>query len=64
MKQLLPHVTVIDPRSPHHGETVDLLLEDGAITAIGTNLDAKGAEVLEGARGRMVSPGWVDARAR
>jgi dihydroorotase len=64
MKQLLPHVTVIDPRSPHHGETVDLLLEDGAITAIGANLDATGAEVLEGARGRMVSPGWVDARAR
>ena len=64
MKILLPHVLIMDPRSPHHGQTVDLLLEDGAIAAIGDTLDARGATVLESARGRLVSPGWVDGRAR
>ena len=64
MKQLLPNVTVFDPHSPHHGQTVDLLLKDGAIVAIGESIDTAGAQVLEAARGRMVSPGWVDARAR
>ncbi|MBL6626555.1 MAG: amidohydrolase family protein [Cryomorphaceae bacterium] len=64
MKILLPHVLIMDPRSPHHGQTVDLLLEDGSIVAIGDTLDALGATVLESARGRLVSPGWVDGRAR
>lgn len=64
MKILLPHVLIMDPRSPHHGQTVDLLLEDGSIVAIGDTLDARGATVLESARGRLVSPGWVDGRAR
>ena len=64
MKILLPHVLIMDPRSPHHGQTVDLLLEDGSIVAIGDTLDARGATVIESARGRLVSPGWVDGRAR
>lgn len=64
MKILLPHVLIMDPRSPHHGQTVDLLLEDGSIVAIGDTLDGRGATVLESARGRLVSPGWVDGRAR
>lgn len=64
MKILLPHVLVMDPKSPHHGQTVDILLEDDAISAIGSNLDSSGAEVLESARGRLVSPGWIDGRAR
>ncbi len=64
MKILLPHVLIMDPRSPHHGRTVDLLLEDGAIAAIGTKLQAEGSAVLEAARGRLVSPGWIDGRAR
>jgi len=64
MKILLPHVLIMDPRSPHHGQTVDLLLEDGSIVAIGDTLDARGATVLESARGRLVSPGRVDGRAR
>ena len=64
MKILLPHVLIMDPRSPHHGQTVDLLLEDGSIVAIGDTLYAGGATVLESARGRLVSPGWVDGRAR
>lgn len=64
MKILLPHVLIMDPRSPHHGQTVDILLEDGAISAIDSELKAKGAVVLESARGRFVSPGWVDGRAR
>ena len=64
MKILLPHVLIMDPRSPHHGQTVDILLEDGAISAIDSELKAKGAVVLESASGRFVSPGWVDGRAR
>lgn len=64
MKMLLPHVLIMDPRSPHHGQTVDILLDDEAIAAIGPDLDGQGAEIIEGARGRLVSPGWVDGRAR
>lgn len=64
MKILLPQVLVIDPPSPHNGKTVDILLSDGAIEAIGLDLDQKNVNVIEAARGRMVSPGWIDGRAR
>jgi len=64
MKYILPSVTVIDPRSSHNGQTVDIAVEDGAIVAIDANLEAAGATPIEGARGRLISPGWIDGRAR
>lgn len=64
MKLIFPNVTVIDPRSPHNGQTLDIAFADGAIVALGPNLETKGYTVVEGARGRCLSPGWIDGRAR
>ena len=45
---------------PYGEDAVDLLVEDGVITAIGTDLDApEGAEVLA-ADGQVLLPGFVD----
>src|SRR5262245_51323055 len=40
-------------------DPADVLVEDGAIAAVGPRLDAPGAEVLD-ATGMIVSPGFVD----
>jgi dihydroorotase len=49
---------VIDPASGWD-EVADVLIEDGAIAAIGSELDARGAEVVD-ASGCWVAPGFVD----
>jgi dihydroorotase len=54
--------TVIDPQSKFHGEVVDILVEDGIITDIGSSLKFEGATVIEEAD-LCVSPGWVDVFA-
>ncbi|MFB9903029.1 dihydroorotase [Allokutzneria oryzae] len=41
------------------GEPVDVLVDDGVIARIGTDLDAGGAEVVD-ARGKVLLPGFVD----
>ena len=38
----------------------DVLVEDEKIAAVGTNLDANGAEIVD-ASGRLVMPGFIDA---
>ena len=53
---------VIDPQSKHHDKVVDLIVEDGIITAIGATVKAKADMVIE-AKGLCVSPGWVDVFA-
>ena len=42
--------------------TADILVKDGKIAAIGENLDAPGAEVID-ASGQHVYPGFVDAHS-
>ncbi|CAI8283711.1 MAG: Dihydroorotase [Owenweeksia sp. TMED14] len=65
MKLILPQVIITDPRSPHNGKKSDIMIENGQITAIASNIDKKNDfEILESARGRWISPGWVDIRAR
>lgn len=50
---------VIDP-SQQMDTTADVLLEDGTVTAVGTNLSRPdGAEVID-ARGKVVAPGLID----
>jgi len=49
---------VLDPRSGRD-ELADVLLEDGRIAAIGSDLDTRGAETLD-ASGCWVAPGFVD----
>lgn len=54
---------VIDPQSKYHDKVVDLLIEDGIITAIGSSVKPNaGAEKIE-AKGLCISPGWVDVFA-
>lgn len=63
MKLLIRRVTVIDPASPHHGETLDMYIESGRISRLGLGLgiDCGREMVLEGA---YVSPGWMDLGAQ
>ncbi len=61
MKLLFRSVRIIDKNSPVHGQVVDLLIEDGIITQIDTNILASGAQEIKG-EGLSVSAGWVDMR--
>ena len=56
-----PQVRVVDRGSPHDGETVDLLIEEGRIRVNPANVPDDVSTVrLEGLH---VSPGWVDIGA-
>jgi dihydroorotase len=49
---------VIDPANDRN-EIADVLVRDGVVAGIGTNLDAEGAETVD-ASGAIVAPGFVD----
>ena len=57
-KLLIKNGRIIDPASKYDG-VADLLVEDGRIAAIGANLSASGAEILD-AEGMIVAPGFLD----
>jgi len=49
---------VLDP-SAEIDDVLDVLVADGLIEAVGTNLDSLGAEVFD-AQGCWVAPGFID----
>ncbi len=55
---LIRNGRVIDPAS-RMDATADVAIEDGAITGVGPNLNAAGAEVFD-ATGLVVAPGFID----
>ncbi|HEX2196286.1 MAG TPA: dihydroorotase [Actinomycetota bacterium] len=55
---LLKGGRVVDPASGRD-EVADVHVSDGAIAAVGTGIDAPGAEVVD-AGGKVVAPGFVD----
>ena len=57
-KLLLRNGRVIDPAS-RRDEIADVLLADGVVAEIGSNLDQTGAEVFD-ATGLVVAPGFID----
>ncbi len=60
---LLKSVLVWDPQGPWHNQTVDILINQGVVAAIGSSLEApEGCQTLVN-EGSMVSPGWIDAQA-
>jgi dihydroorotase len=59
MKLLLKNGRVVDPANGRDGE-FDVLIEGGVIKRVGKNLPADGAEVMEVARGWVVTPGLID----
>ncbi len=63
MRLLLRRALVIDPRSPHHGKRLDLLVRRGKIEAIGRNLNDSADHELKSAN-LCVSPGWLDIGAQ
>ena len=58
MKTLIKGGRVIDPANAID-KIADVLVEDGKIAAVGENLQAEGAQVVEAA-GKIVSPGLID----
>lgn len=59
---LIKNGTVVrtEDTAPADGETADILVVDGKIAAIGPDLNADGAEIVD-ATGKLVFPGVVDA---
>ena len=58
MKTLIKGGRVIDPAN-NIDKIADVLVEDGKIAAVGEELAADGAEVVEAA-GKVVCPGFID----
>jgi dihydroorotase len=62
MLVLIRQARIIDPQSEFNNKVVDLLIEDGILRTIATNIDAKTETIIE-ADGLHISPGWVDVFA-
>lgn len=58
MNLLITSATIIDPNSPFHQQSADILIENGRIKQIGTNLSS-GFEQFDAA-GKYVAPGFFD----
>ena len=58
MKLLIKGGTVIDP-AEQTAATADILVSGGKIEAVGVDLEAEGAQVVDGA-GKLVAPGLID----
>ncbi|MAM18140.1 MAG: dihydroorotase [Christiangramia sp.] len=60
MKLLLKSAKIVDPASSHHGETVDILIENGKISKIGNDLEADYDRKID-IPNLHVSQGWFDS---
>ncbi len=61
MKLLVTEANIIAPGSPYHGKTCDLLVDNGTITTISSKrLTAPRGFKTYNAKGKFLSPGWVD----
>ncbi len=61
MNFLLKAATVIDPKSPFHNKTVDILIENGVITNLGNSIKAQGTVKEIKLDNLHVSQGWFDS---
>ena len=63
MNILIKSALIIDPNSPHNKKKRDILIEQGVITSIKSEIKAdKGIKVVE-SENLCVSPGWFDLQA-
>jgi dihydroorotase len=62
MNILIKQARIIDPSSPHNGQTFDIFIENGTISQIDKNISAKADKEIS-ADGLHVSPGWMDVFA-
>jgi dihydroorotase len=58
MNLLIKSATIVDPNSPFHQQVADILIQDGKITGISSEIKAE-AEVFD-AKGKQLSPGFFD----
>lgn len=63
MKLLLRAATIIDSRSSHHQQKVDVLIEKGKIARIGKKLKADDSTEVKEFDNLHISPGWFDTYA-
>ena len=63
MNCLIKNTRVLDPHSPHHQKQVDILIEQGVITQIGSQLKTEKINQVIEAENQCVSPGWFDMQA-
>ena len=64
MQILIKSATIIAPLSPFHGQTQDILIQNGVITNIAAEIPAAdGAKVISG-NNLHVSSGWMDVFAQ
>lgn len=63
MHLLIQNTTIADPSSPYNGQTLDILIENGQIKAIGKNLNSTDAETVDGT-GTYTSTGFMDMRVQ
>ncbi len=59
MNLLIKSAKIIDPNSPHKGEKVDILIENGKIRSIRKNISVPDTKIFK-AENLHVSPGWFD----
>jgi dihydroorotase len=59
MQILLKNVQITAPSSPFHGQQQDILIENGIISQVGSNITAPQARVISG-NNLYVSVGWTD----
>ena len=59
MTILIKKAIIVDPHSPYHGKSADILIENGTIVQTGNSISVK-AEKEINIPGLHVSPGWVD----
>ncbi len=60
MNLIFKNATIIDKNSPHNGKAVDIQIENGIITRIGSVTDTNGFEVID-LPGLHISQGWFDS---
>ena len=63
MLLLLQKITVLNVASAWHTQTVDILIENGSITAIAPNIAAPSEAAIFDGTGKYVSGGWLDLGA-
>ena len=60
MNILLKNATVLEPSSPYHSKTVDIIIQDGKIKDISDSINTS-AELIISKKNLHVSPGWFDS---
>ncbi|MEO6453967.1 MAG: dihydroorotase [Ginsengibacter sp.] len=62
MKVLIKNATVISSSSPHNGQSIDILIENGIIAEIEKQINSSAEQIIQ-AEGLHVSAGWIDCFA-